>query len=1040
MRLVIKGTAEPLVGEFDVPASKYHAHRALMLASLADGTSRIHGACHAGHVQHTIRALRDLGTAVTVEDDAFVVRGGRYRPVRPEVSVGSSGTTLYFLTGLAALAETPVGITGQKYFRRRPIRPLLDALAGIGVQITSTGGLLPIRVAAHPPTGGRVQIPGTLSQWISSLLLVSPFATGPTVVEVVGEFNERSYVDLTVAMMRQFGLHVQVSADGRRYDIEPGQRPTPAVVRLPPDVGAAAFGLAATALHPSDVLFRGLPAVPAGELDHPEAHLLDSLTTMGVPLARDPATGWIRVRHDGLRLAPVRVDCRAVPDMLPVLSVLGSHAHGTTVLDHVAHVRLKESDRVTAMLQLNRMGGRLRLDGDRLVCEGVGQLREADLSSFNDHRVLMALAVAASRATGESRLTYPNAHRISFPRFLDQMNGVGLNMSVDRARARRLPRPTAPQPAGRRRAGPAPTTPASSSGTAPSAAPARSVDASSVPTTASPTPAELAAVPVAELVRRHAGTRGDDEAVVEAASPGRAGATLSWRDLDRAADRAASLLLELGVGPGDVVAWQLPNWAEFVVLTLATTRIGAVCCPLMPFFREREMSRLLRRSRARVLVIPDRFRGRAHLAETAAMLAGPDAPGVAHVLVVAGHPTPDGTDPSAGAVGLPADTTDLRWQWFAPALARQRPDDAASATRRPDPTALAQLMFTSGTSGEPKGVLHRVGTLTRAAAMQARHLGLTAADRLFIPSPLAHQTGFLYGMWLGFTIGAPVVLQPVWDGRTALATLHRTRATFVQAATPFLADLVEAVETGGQAPPALRVFVATGAAVPRNLAEHATRTLGAAVCGAWGSTESCLGTLSAPTDAPEHAWGTDGRALDGVRIRVTDDAGTVLGPGEEGNFEVAGDCLFAGYLDRPDLTAAALTPDGWYRSGDLATIDEAGYLRITGRVTDVINRGGEKIPVAEVEQLLHTHPAVREVAIVAMPDPRLGERACAFVVTRAELTFAGMQRFLDGHKVAKQYWPERLETVAALPRNVVGKVQKFVLRDQISATIGEEAE
>ncbi|MFY1623188.1 3-phosphoshikimate 1-carboxyvinyltransferase [Micromonospora sp. WMMD735] len=1038
MRLVIKGTAEPLVGEFDVPASKYHAHRALMLASLADGTSRIHGACHAGHVQHTIRALRDLGTAVTVEGDAFVVRGGRYRPVRPEVSVGSSGTTLYFLTGLAALAETPVGITGQKYFRRRPIRPLLDALAGIGVQIASTGGLLPIRVAAHPPTGGRVRIPGTLSQWISSLLLVSPFATGHTVVEVVGEFNERSYVDLTVAMMRQFGLHVQVSADGRRYDIEPGQRPTPAVVRLPPDVGAAAFGLAATALHPSDVLFRGLPAVPTGELDHPEAHLLDSLTTMGVPLTRDPATGWIRVRHDGLRLAPVRVDCRAVPDMLPVLSVLGSHAHGTTVLDHVAHVRLKESDRVTAMLQLNRMGGRLRLDGDRLVCEGVGQLREADLSSFNDHRVLMALAVAASRATGESRLTYPNAHRISFPQFLDQMNGVGLNMSVDRARARRLPRPADPAaadlpPAGRRTAGASVTSPARSAGPP-------------VPTAALPTPAELAAIPVAELVRRHADTRGDDEAVVEAASPGRAGATLSWRDLDRAADRAASLLRELGVGPGDVVAWQLPNWSEFVVLTLAATRIGAVCCPLMPFFREREVSRLLRRSRARVLVIPDRFRGRAHLAETAAMLTGPDAPGVAHVLVVAGHTVSDGTAPSDGTATpdgtatLPADTTGPRWQWFGPALARQRPDDAAEATGRPDPAALAQLMFTSGTSGEPKGVLHRADTLTRAAAMQARHLGLTAADRLFIPSPLAHQTGFLYGMWLGFTIGAPVVLQPIWDGRTALETLHHTRATFVQAATPFLADLVEAVESGGQPPPALRVFVATGAAVPRNLAEHATRTLGAAVCGAWGSTESCLGTLSAPTDAPAHAWGTDGRALEGIRIRVTDDAGNPLGPGVEGNFEVAGDCLFAGYLDRPDLTAAALTPDGWYRSGDLATIDDAGYLRITGRVTDVINRGGEKIPVAEMEQLLHTHPAVREVAIVAMPDPRLGERACAFVVTRAELTFAGMQRFLDGHKVAKQYWPERLETVAALPRNVVGKVQKFVLRDQISATIGEEAE
>src|SRR6185312_13657228 len=206
-------------------------------------------------------------------------------------------------------------------------------------------------------------------QWISSLLLVSPFATGPTVVDVVGPFNERSYVDLTISMMRRFGLHVAVSADGRRFEVEPGQRAVAAEIHLPPDVGSAAFGLAAAALHPSDVLFRGLPAAGPGELDHPEADLLGVLAEMGVPLARDPDTGWVRVRHDGAVLEPVRVDCRRLPDMLPVLSVLGSQARGTTVLDNVAHVRLKESDRVKAMTQLNRMGGRVRLDGDSLVCE-----------------------------------------------------------------------------------------------------------------------------------------------------------------------------------------------------------------------------------------------------------------------------------------------------------------------------------------------------------------------------------------------------------------------------------------------------------------------------------------------------------------------------------------------------------------------------------------------------------------------------------------------------------------------------------------------
>jgi cyclohexanecarboxylate-CoA ligase len=167
-----------------------------------------------------------------------------------------------------------------------------------------------------------------------------------------------------------------------------------------------------------------------------------------------------------------------------------------------------------------------------------------------------------------------------------------------------------------------------------------------------------------------------------------------------------------------------------------------------------------------------------------------------------------------------------------------------------------------------------------------------------------------------------------------------------------------------------------------------------------------------------------------VRLRITDDDGNVLAPGQEGNFEVRSQTLFEGYLDRPEWTAAAMTPDGWYRSGDLAIIGESGFVRITGRVKDVINRGGEKVPVAEIEQLLHTHPLVREVAIVAMPDERLGERACAFAVAGAGFDFAEMRRFLDGRHVAKQYWPERLEIVTSMPRNPVGKIKKYVLRER----------
>jgi 3-phosphoshikimate 1-carboxyvinyltransferase len=264
--------------------------------------------------------------------------------------------------------------------------------------------------------------------------------------------------------------------------------------------------------------------------------------------------------------------------------------------------------------------------------------------------------------------------------------------------------------------------------------------------------------------------------------------------------------------------------------------------------------------------------------------------------------------------------------------------------------------------------------------------------------------------------------------------MNRFGVTFVQAATPFLADLVKLAAEQEERPEALQTFVATGAAVPRELAREACEVLGADVGGAWGTTETCLGTAFVPGELPERAWGSDGRALPGVALRVVDDHGRVLGNGIEGNFEARCECTFRGYLNRPDLTAEAFTADGFYRTGDIATIDSEGYVRITGRVKDLINRGGEKIPVAEIEQLLYAHRAVSEVAIVAMPDERLGERACAFVVLRdgAELDFQTMVSYLDSQRVAKTYWPERLEVVPALPRTPSGKIQKYLLREVAS--------
>jgi 3-phosphoshikimate 1-carboxyvinyltransferase len=1024
VHLYVRESSGRLHGEISVPASKYHAHRALMLASLAEGESRIRGGVAAKHVQSTIEVLSGLGTEIEKTADGFLVRGGLpYRPLRDTVSVGSSGTTLYFMIGLASLADAPVTLTGQKYFQRRPVGPLLEALSSIGIELESTNSTPPITVQPKRPRGGTVSIAGTLSQWISGLIMIAPFASGPTTIEVEGALNEQPYVELTVNMMRDFGLEVGVADDWRRFEIEPNQVAKPAAITLPPDIGSLAFGLAATSIHPSDVLFHGVHEIDGARVDHPEAHFLDVVTEMGLPMELDREAGGLRVRHDGVRLHGVEIDCRPMPDMLPVLSTMGQFAAGETRFSNVAHVRLKESDRVVSMLQLNRMGGDVEEQGDEFVVRGIeGELTGSPLSSFNDHRVHMALTVAASRARGESSLTYPNAFRISYPGFLDDMRAIGLDLSIEDDRERSA-------------AGALTATGEADSGQ-------RAVESIAID--------QAAEVPIVDWVGRWARERPGEDAVVDVRAGGTR--TWTWEELDREADKAAAMLLGLGVEPGETVAYQLPNWGEFVILTLACMKIGAICCALMPIFREREIGFAVRRSGARVLVVADEFRGRKHAEEAAAMLAasGDGAAGsngggngtstngdrgplpVEHVIVV-------GAD---GAPTLPK-TDGVRWHDFAAAVAGAEPDRDAIVARKPAPTALSQLFFTSGSTGEPKGVLHRYDALTRAAMMEVEHLGLGRDDTIFIPTPLAHQTGLLYGMWLSFALGSTQVIQDVWDGRRAARALREWDGTFVQAATPFLADLVRVVESGEEeAPPALRIFVVTGAAVPRALAERATGVLSAAVCGAWGSTESCLGALAAPGDDPAKVWGTDGRALAGTRIRIVDDADRVLGPGEEGNFQVTSRCLFEEYLDRPDLTAAAMTPDGWYRTGDLATIDADGFLRLTGRVKDIINRGGEKVPVAEIEQLLHRHAAVAEVAIVAMPDERLGERACAFVVLdpdwAGDFGLAEVREQLDADDVSKHYWPERVEVIEEMPRTPSGKIQKFVLRERAEGLRSEE--
>jgi cyclohexanecarboxylate-CoA ligase len=486
----------------------------------------------------------------------------------------------------------------------------------------------------------------------------------------------------------------------------------------------------------------------------------------------------------------------------------------------------------------------------------------------------------------------------------------------------------------------------------------------------------------------------------------------TYRELATMADRIAVGLSRLGVVRDDVVSMQLPNWWQFTALYLACSRIGAVANPLMPIFRERELSFMLAHGESKVLVVPKRFRGFDH--EAMARGLQPRLPALRRIVVV----DDDGPDGFDTLLAGPA------WE--------REPDAAAIlAGARPGPDDVTQLIYTSGTTGEPKGAMHSANTLMSNIVPYAERMRLGESDVVLMASPMAHQTGFMYGLMMPIRLRARAVLQDVWEPVRAAEVIRAEGATFTMASTPFLTDLTRVVRESGRPIPSLRTFLCAGAPIPGPLVEQARATLGTKIVSAWGMTENGACTTILLDDDDERACNTDGLPLPGVEAKVVDAEGRTLPPGEPGRLLVRACSSFGGYLKRPHLNGT--DADGWFDTGDLARIDAAGYIRISGRSKDVIIRGGENIPVVEIEALLYRHPAVAQVAIVAYPDERLGERACAVVVPKAgqSLDLGAMIAFLDGQKVARQYIPERLVVLDAMPATPSGKIQKFRLREML---------
>ncbi|EJR8365685.1 medium-chain fatty-acid--CoA ligase [Escherichia coli] len=495
------------------------------------------------------------------------------------------------------------------------------------------------------------------------------------------------------------------------------------------------------------------------------------------------------------------------------------------------------------------------------------------------------------------------------------------------------------------------------------------------------------------------------------------GASYTYSALDHAASCLANWMLAKGIESGDRIAFQLPGWCEFTVIYLACLKIGAVSVPLLPSWREAELVWVLNKCQAKMFFAPTLFK-QTRPVDLILPLQN-QLPQLQQIVGV------DKLAPATSSLSLSqiiADNTSL----------------TTAITTHGD--ELAAVLFTSGTEGLPKGVMLTHNNILASERAYCARLNLTWQDVFMMPAPLGHATGFLHGVTAPFLIGARSVLLDIFTPDACLALLEQQRCTCMLGATPFVYDLLNVLEKQPADLSALRFFLCGGTTIPKKVARECQQR-GIKLLSVYGSTENSPHAVVNLDDPLSRFMHTDGYAAAGVEIKVVDDARKTLPPGCEGEEASRGPNVFMGYFDEPELTARALDEEGWYYSGDLCRMDEAGYIKITGRKKDIIVRGGENISSREVEDILLQHPKIHDACMVAMSDERLGERSCAYVVLKAphhSLSLEEVVAFFSRKRVAKYKYPEYIVVIEKLPRTTSGKIQKFLLRKDIMRRLTQD--
>ena len=491
---------------------------------------------------------------------------------------------------------------------------------------------------------------------------------------------------------------------------------------------------------------------------------------------------------------------------------------------------------------------------------------------------------------------------------------------------------------------------------------------------------------------------------------------ISYRDILLEAQALAAGLAQRGLRTGQVVAFQLPNWIEAAVVNIAAAMLGLVVNPIVPIYRDKEVGEILADCGARVLFVPTVWRNFDHAAMAERVRAS--TPGLEFIVQVRAE---------------------------APNTKLLRYEDLLEPTGHPphlaaqDADAIKFVMYTSGTTGRAKGVLHTHNTMFRALADCMEFWQIGAGSAILMPSPVSHITGYLWGLESPFSWRTPTILMDRWDASQAAELIDRFDVALTVSATPFLSELLEAAAKRATKLPSLRIFACGGASVPADLIRRANDYLAhGRAFRVYGATEVLMiGKGFVGNDTEELAAETDGKII-GYDVLFVDDTGVPVPDGAEGEIIARGPSQSVGYVDQAE-TARSFDAQGYFHTGDLGYRTSDGAVVITGRKKDLIIRGGENISAREVEDILLRHPKIAEVAVVAMPHARLGETVCACVVVRADApTLAEILAYLDKVGIARQKLPERLEIFAEFPMTPAGKIKKDILRAVVASRLREE--